>query len=150
MEEVEVFIQKARDEAVSVQGSGLSLARTHSQASFHHAIAQIFQKLKSKGAAELQVGHIGELICDILKLVYVEDEAGRRLKPTARKKNLFPLPTSGWQVSEAGGGLFLQAVLASPNSLQGVALSGPDNSVTNSAVKRMAAIIQGSTILQEP
>ena len=150
LEEVETFIEEAREDAAKFQGSGLPLAGARSQHQFHQQIVDVFHRFQSKGQKEPLLCHLGELIWDVLSLVYVEDDAGRRLKPMAGKKNLFPLSASGFQVNPSGERSFLHAVLASLNSLHGVALSGPDNSVMQSAVKRMEALVRGSTILHEP
>ena len=144
-EDVERLIGEAMNEAFKAQGSPDPDADCPGSQTFHQAISASFEKLRTKCPEKLTIGDLGELIWEVL----IKTSNDAKPLSMAGKKGLFPLPASGSRFGFSPRTDFLQATMASLNSLYGVPVEGPARRKTVGALKRLEDVIMGCEMLEQ-
>jgi hypothetical protein len=171
MEDVEAFIDEAREKAATEEGSsavwrqggshekveirahGTEGSQQNVQADsqkFHYKIQQLVESLVKSAAGVLKVWSLGPMVVDALNIL---ENPSCRPRSTAGKGDLFPLPVKHPDHCAGPESKFLQATLASLNSLHSFGESRLDRRVSPAArrvCKRLERIVKGAAVLVEP
>ena len=146
-EAVEQLIEQARVQACVEQGRDSRAGTDLSQLrQFHKAVHEgIFV------VAKPTVGQLQEVISFILKMTEEDVSERCRLQPTFGRRNLFPLPVSGWTGDFENSSAVLQSVAMSLNSLNGSGSTGTTKTsvIASRVMKRLAETLKGSPILPQ-
>eukprot|EP00435_Cladocopium_sp_Y103_P066820 s548_g29.t1 len=124
--------------------------RPGSSQQFHRDLQRLIRERLSGSGSSLTVGELGSLVMNALKIL--EKNPTCRPRSKARKFDLFPLPVRGLHSPGLDSHPFLQALVRCLNSLHSFedADNGvPDTPAARVVLKRLAAVVEGSHILQE-
>ena len=171
MEEVDAFIDEARKKAATGEGSstvwrqggshekveirvhGTDGSQQDAQADsqkFHYEIQQLVESLVKSAAGVLKIGDLGPMVVDALNIL---ENPSCRPRSTAGKGDLFPLPVKHPDHCTDPESRFLQATLASLNSLHSFGesrLEGRVSPATLRVCKRLERVVKGAAVLAEP
>jgi hypothetical protein len=170
-EEIEDLIDEARLRALEEEGSGQAWRHDnsqkdaefnvqedegswrHEQASsqeFHLKVRQRVNECLGATSGVIKVGSLGSLVVDVLAIL---EKPSCRPRSTTGKGDLFPLPVAHLNHHPEPHSAFLQAVLASLNSMHSYGEHGGSEKISPVALavcKRLEGVVTGSAILEEP
>ena len=148
-EDVDRLIDDAATQAAQFQGRGNQAAGDPSQ-KFHQDLRGEIRNLLPKPLVGAPIEKLAGVLHHVLNAC--DDDVLCRPLPKAGKKDLFPLPAKMWSEIAPDCSSFLQVVAQGLNSLNGV--TSPEDhrgsSTSFRAMKRLAEIVKGSAVLQEP
>ena len=143
------LLEEAEVSAWEVEGSKGPAAGPNSQHEFHAVLRDTIHFHLSQCSEACTVGDLAGMIRAILEISF--DDRSCRPQSKTGKRNLFPLPVTRCPDFYPENPEVLQLIAQSLNSLCGVTadVTHTGNDVSEDALKRLAALAEGSPLLRE-
>ena len=142
LNEIDGLIDEARRKAQHYDGS----SKEGSQ-EFHRTVKQVLLQTLNEHPKGCQVGRLGEALEYVLKILIGDDQS--KLKSTAGRKSIFPLPAPELLFNANPRIPFLQALARSLNSMHGEAELSHGNKTAVRVQKRLERVVNDSPLLAE-
>eukprot|EP00438_Fugacium_kawagutii_P033880 Skav219422 [mRNA] locus=scaffold571:219333:222977:- [translate_table: standard] len=143
-EDVEELIERAQRASEEATTGAIQ----SSQSSFHRTVASFLRKAQEQADGRVNLLQLGGAVHDILMLC--ETSSACRSTPMTGKLDIFPLPVPRCQDGTSHLSEFLQALIASLNSLNGIGMRGSSTTASLRVVKRLNDLVVRAEWLREP
>ena len=115
---------------------------------FHRTVCKKVEAYLQAWPSGCKLGDLGPLLDDVLNLLESEEQC--KLRPTAGKKSVFPLPAPDSSNKAGPWTPFLQGLVRGLNSMYGEKNFSVGNTTSRRVVKRLESVLQGSELMNEP
>ena len=144
--QVEEAVNELIDSAWSAAEFTRGEAKLTSQM-FHSTVRKKIEGFLGACSEGCKLADLGPVVHDIL--VVLEGNVQCKLRPTAGKNSVFPLPAPEMSGAAGTGLEFLHAVIRGLNSMHGVTDFSNDSAISRRVVKKLQEMVEGSELLQE-